>query len=112
SVREAHDLVFDRRAIARAHAFDDPGKERRSIETAANDLVRALVRGRVPARHLLRMHRARANETEHRRGIVARLQLERSEIDRAAIESRWCPGLQPPDRQTEFAQSPPERLRR
>jgi hypothetical protein len=36
---EAHDLVLDRRAVARTDALDDTGEERRAIETAANDLV-------------------------------------------------------------------------
>ena len=70
---EAHDLVLDRRTVARTDALDDAGEQRRAIEAAANDLVRALVGVRDPAGDLPRMHRAVADEAEHRRRIVARL---------------------------------------
>ena len=43
------------------------------------------------------MHGAVADETEDGRGIVARLHLERREVDRAAVETRRRSGLQPPD---------------
>src|SRR6202008_2119438 len=92
------------------YALDDTGEKRRAVETSANDFVRALVRMRDPARDLPRMHRARADETEHRHGIIAGLQLERSEIDRATVETRRRARLQSPDRQAQLAQSSAERL--
>ena len=46
-----------------------------------------------------RMHVARAQEREHRRGIVAGLHLEHREVDRAAVEARRRAGLEPADRQ-------------
>ena len=44
-VGESNYLVFDARAVARAHAFDLAGEHRRAIGGGADDLVRAL-RGR------------------------------------------------------------------
>ena len=112
SLREAYDLVFDRRTVARADAFDDAGEKRRAVEPAANDLVRALVGVCDPARHLPRVHLARADEAHHRRGIVAGLPFERREIDGAPVESRRRSGLEPAHGQGELAQSRAERLRR
>jgi hypothetical protein len=89
-VCKAMNLVFDARAIARADAFDDACEHRRAIEPGANDVVRALVRVRDPARHLARMHRSRAHEAEHRFGIVARLNADLRVIDGFAINARWC----------------------
>ena len=54
-VCEAVDLVFDGGAIAGPHAFDDAGEERRTIQCIADDLVRACVGVRDPARQLTRM---------------------------------------------------------
>ena len=51
---EAVDLVLDRRAVARADAFDHAGEHRRAVEAAADDLVRARVGVRDPARQLPR----------------------------------------------------------
>jgi hypothetical protein len=102
AIGETHDLVLDRGAIARTDALDDAGEKRRAIESAANDLVRALVRVRDPARKLPRMHCAVADETENRCRIVPRLHAERREVDRAAVEARRRSGLQAPDREAEM----------
>ena len=112
AVGEAHDLVLDRRAIARPDALDHAGEERRAIEAAADDLVRPLVRVRDPAGKLPWMHRARRQEAHHRRGVVARLHRERGEIDRASVEARRRPGLEAPCGKCELAQARAQRLRR
>jgi hypothetical protein len=83
AMREAHDLVLDRRAVARPDAFDDARVQRRAVERAADEIVRRRARVRDPARQLRGMHVARSHEREHRRGIVARLHLE-------ARENRSC----------------------
>ena len=111
ALREAHDLVLDRRAIARTHTLDDAREERRAVEAAANDLVRALVRVRDPARDLRRVHRARADEAHHRRRIVARLPFEPREVDGAPVDARRRSGLEPTYRKCQLAQSRAERLR-
>ena len=103
-LREAHDLVLDRGTVARSDALDDSGEKRRPIETAANDLVRALVGVRDPARELRRMHFARAEKAHDRRGIVAGLSFEAPEIDRAPVEPWRRSGLEPTHGQREFAQ--------
>ena len=61
-IGEARDLVFDRRTVARAYAFDHAGEERRTIQSGANDVVRTLMRVRDPARQLLRMLLARSHK--------------------------------------------------
>ncbi len=64
---EAHDLVFDRRTVARADAFDLAGVQRRAIQRAADDLVRVLAGMGDPAADLARVLGARAQVGEHRR---------------------------------------------
>ena len=58
----AMDLVFDRWAIARAHAFDHAREHGRAVQAAADDLVRACVGMRDPAGKLARMHLAPAEK--------------------------------------------------
>src|SRR5690606_40674722 len=95
---EAHDLVLDRRAVARADPFDPPAIERRAVEAGANDLVRALGRMSDMAQDLARMHRARAAEREDGHGVVARLLREAFEVDRLPVDARRRAGLEPADR--------------
>ncbi|MDR9356858.1 hypothetical protein FEO99_05758 [Burkholderia multivorans] len=103
---ESMNLVLDRRAVARPHAFDHARVHRRTVETAANDVVRALVRVRDPARQLLRMLLGTAEEREHRNRIeIARLLFELREIDRAAVDTRRRSGLQPALRQLQLLQA-------
>ena len=54
ALREAHDLVFDRRAIARPAAGDLPGIHRRPADVRRDDLVGGGRRPRDVARHLRR----------------------------------------------------------
>ena len=86
-IGEARDLVFDRRAIARADAFDHTGKQRRSIEPGANDVMRAQMGMRNPAWQLLRMLRARSHKRKHRRRIITRLFRHHRKIDAAAVDA-------------------------
>jgi len=67
--------------------------------------MRALVGVGNPARQLLRMLLALAEEGKHRRRIVARLFSHLREVDAAAVDPRWCARLQPADRQIQFAQA-------
>src|SRR5262245_52318204 len=48
-IREAHDLVFERRAVARADAADLPVEERTVLDVVANQVAHALVRVEEPA---------------------------------------------------------------
>ena len=54
----------------------------------------------------------RTHEGKSRRGVVAGLDLEAGKIDGAPVDSRRSAGLQSADREFEFAQPRPERLRR
>ena len=104
-VGETVDLVLDRRAVARADTFDHAGEHRAALETAADDVVGALVGVGDPAWQLLRVHRAAAAVGEHRLRGIARLRFHHAEIDAAAIDARRGAGLQAPDRQAQLAQA-------
>src|ERR1039458_5313363 len=102
--REAVDLVFDRRTIARAYAFNHPGIHGRTVQAPADDLVGASVGVGNPTRQLLRMHVTAAHIGKHGRWIVARLLLHRRKIDRAAVDARRRAGFQAAYRKLQFAQ--------
>src|SRR5438093_13360069 len=57
------------------------------------------------------MHVARVDEGDHRHRVVAGLKVEHREFDRAAIETRRCPGFQTSHRKRELAQPRTEALR-
>ena len=88
---EPVNLVFNRRAIARADAFDHSRVHRRAIQVGADDIVCPLVGVRNPTRHLPRMLLRRSEKRKHRRRIVlAQLLFARRKIDRAAVDARRC----------------------
>ena len=96
-VREAVDLVLDGGAIARPHAFDDAGEERRPIQRLADDLVRARVGVRDPARQLPRVLVCTPDEGEHGHRIqITRLDTQPAVIDGLAVDTRRCAGLETP----------------
>ena len=64
---------------------------------------------RDPARHLARMHRAIAHETEHWRRIIARLHAKFRIVNRFAIDPRWRAGFEATLRQLHFLESRAER---
>ena len=110
---KAVDLVFDARAVARPYPFDHAGVHRRSVQPGADDVVRALVGVRDPARHLARVHVRTAHEREHRHRIqVARLLFQHRKIDRSAINPGRRTGLQAPLWQLQFLQARRQRHRR
>ncbi len=112
AIGEPHDLVLDRRAVARSNAFDGTRIERRAVESLANDLVRALRRVRDVAADLARVLGSPPEEREHRRRRIAGLLGEIRVIDGAAVDARRRAGLQAPDRETQVAQPACEADRR
>jgi hypothetical protein len=72
-VGEAHHLVLDGRAVARADAFDLAAVQRRAVQRVADDLVGALGGVGDPAADLLRMLGHVAEEGHHRQRVVAGL---------------------------------------
>src|SRR5258707_12901397 len=86
--REAMDLVLDRGAIAGSDALDDAGEHRRAIERRADDFMGTGVSVRYPARQLLGMHAALAEEREHRLGRGAGLQFDHRQVHASAVEAR------------------------
>src|SRR5690606_20440493 len=104
-IGKAVNLVFDRRAVTRADAFDDTGVHRRTIEAAANDVVGFFVGVGNPATGLLRMFGRAADKTHHRNRRVAPLLVETIEIDGAGVNARRRAGFQAIDTQRQFAQT-------
>src|SRR3546814_11369548 len=88
-------LVFDRRAVARADAFDHAGIHRRTIEVGGNDLVRSRVGVSDPAADLRRVLLTIAHERHHRQRCVARLLGHKRKILGMTLDT-WRPsGLLP-----------------
>jgi hypothetical protein len=110
TLREAHHLVLDRRAVARPSPGDRPRVHRRRVQLAPHQLVgrRAGV-GQVAVH--LRQQRRRIVVGRHkaRRRLLRRLQLDRRirVVDRPPVEPRRRPRLQPLQREPE----PPQVLR-
>ena len=87
-------LVFHRRAIARARAFDDTREHGRTFGGGTDDVVRARVRMRDVAGNLPRMMFATPQKAEHRPRLVTGLQFHGGPVQRAPIQPRRRTGLQ------------------
>ena len=104
-VSEAVDFVFDRRAVARPHAFDFAGKHRAAVEACADDVVGLRVGVGNPARHLARVHRRVAAHGHHGYRRVAGLLFQHGKINRAPVDARWRAGFQTALRQVQLFQA-------
>jgi len=98
-------VVCDRRAVARAHAFDFAGKHRAAVEACADDFVGLAVGMRNPARHLARVHRRVAAHRHHGYRRVARLLFQHGKINRAPVDARRRAGFQAALRQLQLFQN-------
>ena len=98
-VGEAHDLVFDAGAIARAAALDLAGVHRGAVQVGADDLVDSLV-GVRDVHGDLRERRCRTGPVVGQLGegdgrvVVAGLLFEAGEVDGLAVEARRGAGLE------------------
>ena len=109
---KAHDLVLDRRTIARADAGDLARIHRRAVEIGANDGMRRRGRHCDVADDLRRLD-AVGHEREGRRRVVAGLHIEPGPVYRAAVEPRRRAGLEAPERKAvagECLRQPERRL--
>ena len=93
-LREAHDLVLDRGAVARPRRVDPPPVDGRLREVVAQDRVRRGRRAREPAGELRALDVRGRVEREPARVRVARLLLKRRVVDRAAVDARRRPRLE------------------
>ena len=82
ALAEAHDLVLDRRAIARTAALDLAGIHRRAMHIGANDFMGRRRRAGDAALDL-RIGDALGQHRERLRRIVPRLHFQRRPVDRA-----------------------------
>ena len=109
-VGKLDDLVFNRRAIARADGLNLPAVHRRAVHVLADDAMRF---GRSPgdvARHLrIMMRNALGAEAEWRWVGVSGLFLKPRPVDGAAIESRRSASLQAATAQAEILEASPSR---
>ena len=110
-IGKAMNLVFDRRAVTRAHALDHPGVHRGAVEVVANNLVRTLVGVGNPAGQLLRMLPGIAKERKHRHRVIRVLGLHHRKIDGLTVQAGRGAGFQTPLRQFEFTQAGGQRNR-
>ena len=93
TIREAMDLVLDRRTIARPLRVDRATEKRRTVEIGGNHIMRLAVRAGDCAEYL-RVH-ALACQRRHRPGFAIRsLFFQRRPIDSPPIEPRRCSSLQ------------------
>ncbi|KAG1245399.1 hypothetical protein G6F65_021253 [Rhizopus arrhizus] len=112
-VGKAMDLVFDGRAVARPHPFDDAAVHRRAVQAAADDVVRAGVGVRDPARQLAGVHGHVTHVRKHGDGIeIAGLLFQNAVVDRASVDARRGARLQAALRKLQFLQALPQRYRR
>ena len=102
-VGEAHDLVLDRRAIARPGAFDLAGIQRCAVDIGGDDVMGRRAGIGDVAGDLRRRNPVGQGRERHRR-IVAGLDFERRPVDGFAVEPRRRAGLEPPERETAGAE--------
>ena len=99
-IREPHDLVLERRAIARTDALNLPVEQRAAGNVAANQIADALVGVHQPAVNLISWRFRRVERKRHRHfvsGLVGEHAFlhARVEVDAPAIETRRRSGFQP-----------------
>ena len=102
---KAHHLVLDRRAVARADAFDLARIQRRTVQRAADDVVGLLAGVGDPAADLARVVGAAAQVGHHRARVIAGLFLHHRIVERTAVDARRGAGLQAVDRKRALAQA-------
>ena len=105
SVGEAHDFVFDRRAVAWADTFDHPCIHWATIEVTADHIMGFLVGMSDITRHLLGMLGRIAHKREHRHWVIAMLLRQHTEIDGARVNTRRRTGFQTTNAQWKFTQT-------
>ena len=108
-VGEAHDLVLDRRAVARPAALDLARVHRRPVQVGADQLVDRLV-GVGDVAIELRLRDALGREAERPRLGVAGLRLALVEVDGAAVEPAGRAGLEAGQLEAAAGQAVAERL--
>ncbi len=104
-VGKLHDLVFDRRTVARADRLDLSAVHGRAVHVFADDAMRLRRGARDVARHLRVVMRDALRAKAERRGIdVAGLLGEARPVDAASIEARRSAGFEAASAQAEILQ--------
>ena len=94
SVGEAHDFVFDRRAVTWANTFDHPCVHWTAIKVTADHVMGFLVGMGDITRHLLGMLSCVAHEREHWHWVIAMLLRQNTEVDGTRINTWRSTGFQ------------------
>ena len=100
TIGEADDLVLDRRAVTRARRGDAAGVKGRQVEIVADERVRLRIGEGDVTIDLMPCDRV-GLEGERHRLRIARLPLQRVEVDRLLQHARRRAGLQPAHRKAE-----------
>ena len=110
-VREAHDLVFERRAIPGTDAGNLSVVERRLMDVPTHQIVDLCRRVNDVTGDLWRRDCGGLVRKRHHR-IVAKVFGKPTEVDAPAIEARGSPGLEPPHLESKRAQRLRQMMRR
>ena len=111
AIGKAHDLVLDRRAIARTNRSDLAIIHRRTMQVFTNRRVRLVGGVARPARHL-RLLDAFRQKRERQRRLIARLFFAQIPTHRIRMNTAGGPGLVPHQTQTQARQRTRQARRR
>jgi len=92
-VGKAHDLIFNRRAITRPDAFDNPRIQRRPIQAGADDVVGFTVGAGDMTRNLPGMMLRLADKRKHRHRVITVLLFQLAKIDGPTVDTRRRAGF-------------------
>ena len=101
-IREAHNLIFDGRAVPCARTVDCAGVHRSAMDVFADDAVGFLVGiGEVALRAIF--ERAIGQKGERRDGFVAGLRFHFAKVDGGFLHAGRCAGFEAAQRNAQFA---------
>ncbi len=104
TLREPHDLILDRRAVARPPPRYRPAIQGGELKVFAYDLMRARRGGRDTARHHGVCNGIRHAAERFRHGVTPVFR-QNVPVDAVARDAGRCTGLQPPHAQPQSGQT-------
>ena len=109
-IREAHDLILNRGAVARSGALNHPCEEGRAVQVGADDLMGPLIRVGDVADHLIAQGAFIGVGRKRNDPLVARLNLKPGKINRAPVDPRRGSGFEAVHRKPEGPEAIPQRV--
>ena len=93
-IREFHNLILNGRTVTRTGSLNRPGKQRRTVQIIADDLVGLLIRVSQPAGNLFLLYRLRIRRKRERHyALIAELLFHLGKVNAPAVHTRRCSGL-------------------